>query len=207
MGNITGAMVFQSTIPTVVALVFASSTWVIAEGSYVAFASAGIAFLSSAFIFIPMVRTGVLHGKGLLVGGVFYLAYLALVDRGHQRRRSGRPRPTDILPRPQRRSPRMLTEKSDAAPTTHHAPTPGSLDDLICYFEGDWVADARRQGQHHDPRVHVRDRDLRGDPGVLERRAEAAVRAEGARARRAPPPVVPDPADDRRAVGRRADAH
>ena len=41
----------------------------------------------------------------------------------------------------------MLTEKSDATPATatHHAPTPGSLDDLICYFEGDWVAmrDAR----------------------------------------------------------------
>jgi branched-chain amino acid aminotransferase len=34
----------------------------------------------------------------------------------------------------------MLTEKSEAEPTTHHAPTPGSLDDLICYFEGDWVA-------------------------------------------------------------------
>jgi branched-chain amino acid aminotransferase len=34
----------------------------------------------------------------------------------------------------------MLTEKSDAAPATHHAPTPGSLDDLICYFEGEWVA-------------------------------------------------------------------
>jgi cation:H+ antiporter len=79
MGNITGAMVFQSTIPTVVALVFASSTWVVAEGSYVAFASAGIAFASSAVIFIPMARRGVLHGKGLLVGGGFYLAYLALV--------------------------------------------------------------------------------------------------------------------------------
>jgi cation:H+ antiporter len=79
MGNITGAMVFQSTIPTVVALVFASSTWVVAAGSYVAFASAGIAFLSSAFIFIPMARQGRLHGKGLLVGGLFYLAYLALV--------------------------------------------------------------------------------------------------------------------------------
>jgi cation:H+ antiporter len=79
MGNITGAMVFQSTIPTVVALVFASSTWVVAAGSYVAFASAGIAFLSSAFIFIPMARQGSLHGKGLLVGGLFYLAYLALV--------------------------------------------------------------------------------------------------------------------------------
>ena len=48
MGNITGAMVFQSTIPTVVALVFASDSWVAAPGSYVAFASAGIAFLSSA---------------------------------------------------------------------------------------------------------------------------------------------------------------
>jgi branched-chain amino acid aminotransferase len=34
----------------------------------------------------------------------------------------------------------MLTEKSDAASAPHHAPTPGSLDDLICYFEGDWVA-------------------------------------------------------------------
>jgi branched-chain amino acid aminotransferase len=33
----------------------------------------------------------------------------------------------------------MLTEKSDTAQTTHHAPTPGSLDDLICYFEGEWV--------------------------------------------------------------------
>ena len=32
MGNITGAMVFQSTIPTVVALVFASSTWVVDRG-------------------------------------------------------------------------------------------------------------------------------------------------------------------------------
>ena len=79
MGNITGAMVFQSTIPTVVALVFASSTWVAEEGSYVAFASAGIAFLSSAVIFIPMARRGRLHGRSLLVGGAFYAAYLVLV--------------------------------------------------------------------------------------------------------------------------------
>ena len=79
MGNITGAMVFQSTIPTVVALVFASSTWVITEDTWVAFASAGIAFLSSAVIFLPMARSGVLRGKNLLVGGVFYLVYLGLV--------------------------------------------------------------------------------------------------------------------------------
>ncbi len=79
MGNITGAMVFQSTIPTVVALLFASDAWRIGEGSYVAFASAGIAFLSSAAIFIPMARSGQLRGSRLLVGGVFYLAYLGLV--------------------------------------------------------------------------------------------------------------------------------
>jgi cation:H+ antiporter len=79
MGNITGAMVFQSTIPTVVALIFASETWVAEPGSYIAFASAAIAFLSSAVIFIPMARSGVLHGRRLLVGGVFYVLYLVLV--------------------------------------------------------------------------------------------------------------------------------
>ena len=79
MGNITGAMVFQATIPTVVALVFAPHAWVAAPGTYVAFASAGIAFLSAGFVFIPMARRGVLRGRGLLVGGLFYLAYLTFV--------------------------------------------------------------------------------------------------------------------------------
>ena len=79
MGNITGAMVFQSAIPVSVALIFAPETWVAGPGSYVAFASAGIAFLASAAIFLPMWRTGRLRGRGLLVGGAFYLAYLAIV--------------------------------------------------------------------------------------------------------------------------------
>jgi cation:H+ antiporter len=79
MGNITGAMVFQSTIPTVVALLFASSAWQVTGDSLVAFASAGIAFLSSAAIFIPMARSGQLRGSRLLVGGLFYLIYLGLV--------------------------------------------------------------------------------------------------------------------------------
>jgi cation:H+ antiporter len=79
MGNITGAMVFQSTIPTVVALLFAADAWHFAPGSQIAFASAGIAFLSSAAIFIPMARAGRLTGRRLLIGGVFYLAYVALV--------------------------------------------------------------------------------------------------------------------------------
>ncbi len=79
MGNITGAMVFQSTIPTVVALLFASDAWHFAPGSQLAFASSGIAFLSSALIFIPMARAGRLTGRRLLVGGVFYLVYLIAV--------------------------------------------------------------------------------------------------------------------------------
>jgi cation:H+ antiporter len=79
MGNITGAMVFQSTIPTVVALLFASSAWHFTDGSRLAFASGGIAFLSSALIFIPMARAGRLTGRRLLVGGVFYLVYLIAV--------------------------------------------------------------------------------------------------------------------------------
>jgi cation:H+ antiporter len=79
MGNITGAMVFQASIPTVVALVLAPAAWVAAEGTYTAFASAAIAFASSAAIFIPMARRGTLRGRHLLIGGVFYLAYLSLV--------------------------------------------------------------------------------------------------------------------------------
>jgi cation:H+ antiporter len=79
MGNITGAMVFQSTIPTVVALLFAADQWHFNAGSMLAFGSAAIAFLSSALIFIPMARAGRLTGRRLLVGGVFYAAYLGIV--------------------------------------------------------------------------------------------------------------------------------
>jgi cation:H+ antiporter len=79
MGNITGAMVFQSAIPTVIALLFASDAWHFGEGSQIAFLSAGIAFLSTAAIFIPMVRAHRLTGRRLLVGGGFYLVYLVIV--------------------------------------------------------------------------------------------------------------------------------
>jgi cation:H+ antiporter len=79
MGNITGAMVFQSAIPTSVALLFASSGWAVTSGSILAFASAGIAFLSSAVIFLPLARGRRLSARLLLVGGLFYLVYLGLV--------------------------------------------------------------------------------------------------------------------------------
>jgi cation:H+ antiporter len=79
MGNITGAMVFQSAIPTVVALVLAGSAWTVTEDSVLAFASAAIAFIAVAAIFGPMWRRARLDGRSLLVGGVLYLVYLGLV--------------------------------------------------------------------------------------------------------------------------------
>jgi cation:H+ antiporter len=79
MGNITGAMVFQSAIPTSVALLLASSGWAITSGSGIAFASAAIAFVSSAVVFLPLARGRRLTGRLLLVGGLFYGLYLALV--------------------------------------------------------------------------------------------------------------------------------
>jgi cation:H+ antiporter len=79
MGNITGAMVFQSAIPTVVALLFAADAWHVSADSQIAFASAAIAFLSIGAIFLPMWRRARLDGRALLVGGAFYVLFLALV--------------------------------------------------------------------------------------------------------------------------------
>jgi len=79
MGNITGAMVFQSAIPTVVALLFAADSWQVTEDSLIAFMSAGIAFLAVAAVFLPMWHRARLDGRSLLVGGVLYLLYLGLV--------------------------------------------------------------------------------------------------------------------------------
>jgi cation:H+ antiporter len=79
MGNITGAMVFQSAIPTVVALVFAGASWHITEDSFIAFLSAGMAFVAVAAIFGPMWRRRMLDGRWLLAGGALYLVYLGIV--------------------------------------------------------------------------------------------------------------------------------
>jgi cation:H+ antiporter len=79
MGNITGAMVFQSAIPTVVALVLAGDSWHVNEDSLIAFLSAGIAFIAVAAIFGPMWRRARLDGRSLLVGGALYLVYLGIV--------------------------------------------------------------------------------------------------------------------------------
>ncbi len=78
LGNITGAMVFQSVIPTSIGLIFAPAIWSV-SGAGVAFASAGITFASSAAIVIPMVIRRRLEARWLLIGGVFYLIYLTIV--------------------------------------------------------------------------------------------------------------------------------
>lgn len=78
MGNITGAMVFQSAIPTVVALLFAGAAWAVSADTLLAFASAGIAFLS-VFVIFGLGRPDELLGRRLLIGGALYLVYLALV--------------------------------------------------------------------------------------------------------------------------------
>jgi cation:H+ antiporter len=79
MGNITGAMVFQSCIPTAIGIILASDAWTLTADNAITFASAGIAFASTAAIFLPMMRRGSLAGRHLLVGGLFYAAYLGLV--------------------------------------------------------------------------------------------------------------------------------
>ena len=79
IGNITGAMVFQSCIPTIVALLFAAESWAISGETLITFASAGFAVASTLVIFVPMMRRSVLTGRSLLIGGAFYAVYLALV--------------------------------------------------------------------------------------------------------------------------------
>lgn len=76
MGNITGAMVFQSCIPTVLGLLF--TTWAFTPENAISFASAGVAFIAVAVIFGTMARTGRLSARVLLLGGPLYLVYLWL---------------------------------------------------------------------------------------------------------------------------------
>ena len=79
MGNITGAMVFQSCIPTAIGIALAADAWTFSSDSALTFASAGIAFLSTAAIFLPMIRRGTLSGTHLLIGGLFYVLYVLIV--------------------------------------------------------------------------------------------------------------------------------
>ena len=88
MGNITGAMVFQSCLPTVLGLLF--TTWTFTGDSAISFASAGVAILATLIIFGNMLRTGRLSAWSLLIGGPLYLVYVYLAlftPLGARRRR------------------------------------------------------------------------------------------------------------------------
>jgi cation:H+ antiporter len=76
MGNITGAMVFQSCIPTVLGLLF--TTWSFTGESAIHFASAGVAFVATILIFGTMLRRSALSAWTLLLGGPLYLLYVYL---------------------------------------------------------------------------------------------------------------------------------
>jgi cation:H+ antiporter len=75
MGNITGAMVFQSCIPTVLGIAF--TEWTFGASSALSFASAGAAFLATGLIFGMMLRAGRLSAWTLLLGGPIYAVYIA----------------------------------------------------------------------------------------------------------------------------------
>jgi len=76
MGNITGAMVFQSCLPTVLGLLFTS--WTFTAQSAIHFASAGVAFAATILIFGGMIWRARLTAWALLIGSPFYLIYLYL---------------------------------------------------------------------------------------------------------------------------------
>ena len=102
----------------------------------------------------------------------------------------------------------MLTQKpAEATPATTPAAAAAPVDpethDLL--LRGPVRAVARGEGQHHDPRLHVRHRGVRGHPRLLERGAGPALRAQGSRARGADPQLLPGHADERCPLGRRAD--
>ena len=76
MGNITGAMVFQSCIPAVLGMLFTS--WTFSPDTALSFASAGVAIGATILIFGTMLGRGQLSAWSLLIGGPLYVLYVYL---------------------------------------------------------------------------------------------------------------------------------
>lgn len=75
MGNITGAMVFQSCIPTAIGL--ALTPWVLGMDALV---NAVVVYLSVGTVYINIIKNkGILKPSSLLAGGIFYSLYLIYV--------------------------------------------------------------------------------------------------------------------------------
>jgi cation:H+ antiporter len=73
LGNITGAMVFQSTVPVTLGVVF--TPW---ELGALNLFSAALAILSGGFVYAMLRRSAPLHSRHLMVGGAFYLIFLLM---------------------------------------------------------------------------------------------------------------------------------
>ena len=71
LGNITGAMVFQSTIPVIFGLLF--TPWVLGP---INLYSAALALISGSLVYVALRSEGPLHSWQLMIGGIFYLAFL-----------------------------------------------------------------------------------------------------------------------------------
>jgi cation:H+ antiporter len=71
LGNITGAMVFQSTVPVIFGVLFTS--WQLGPLNLF---SAALALVSGGLIYLTLRRNAAFHSWHLMAGGVFYLAFL-----------------------------------------------------------------------------------------------------------------------------------
>jgi cation:H+ antiporter len=71
LGNMTGAMIFQSTIPVTFGILF--TPWNLDSLSL--FATA-LTLASGALVYLALARSGKLRARHLMVGGVFYLAFV-----------------------------------------------------------------------------------------------------------------------------------
>jgi cation:H+ antiporter len=74
LGNITGAMVFQSCFPVSFGLIF--TEWSLTEETLGGFISGAMALGSAGLLYLSLHTRKALHVATLLIGGVFYVAYV-----------------------------------------------------------------------------------------------------------------------------------
>ena len=77
LGNITGAMVFQSSL--IPALGIFLTDWQLGSGALL---SGGLALISSAILYVEVLRNNHMEAKYLLLAGVFYVIFFIMVLEG-----------------------------------------------------------------------------------------------------------------------------
>jgi len=82
LGNVTGAMVFQACIPTILGITL--TEWKLTSATLAAFVSAGIAAAASIVLIVAMRLSRRLSAPVLLLSGLWYIAYLAFLFAMHR---------------------------------------------------------------------------------------------------------------------------